>query len=93
MGSRLVSRLTAQGHTVRVLTRDVNKARGALPYGRLEFFGPADWGRALAGATAVVNLAGEPINQPAGGPVNHSVVFIVYISETNDSFTIYCLIR
>lgn len=59
MGTRLVSRLTAQGHTVRVLTRDVNRARGQLPYGRLEFFAPSDWGRALAGATAVVNLAGK----------------------------------
>lgn len=59
MGTRLVSRLTAQGHNVRVLTRDVSRARGQLPYGRLEFFAPNDWARALAGATAVINLAGE----------------------------------
>lgn len=59
VGSRLVSRLASQGHSVRVLTRNVGAARGKLPYGRLEFYGPADWGEAFAGATAVVNLAGK----------------------------------
>ena len=58
MGSRLAAKLASQGHGVRVLTRDVGRARGKLPYGRLEFFGPADWQRGLAGATGVVNLAG-----------------------------------
>ena len=43
---------------MRVLTRDVGRARGKLPYGRLEFFGPSDWQKGLSGATGVVNLAG-----------------------------------
>ena len=59
VGSRLVSRLTSQGHTVRILTRNVGRAQGQLPYGRLEFFAPSDWGRAIVGATAVINLAGK----------------------------------
>ncbi len=58
MGSRLAAKLASQGHGVRVLTRDVGRARGKLPYGRLEFFGPSDWQRGLSGATGVVNLAG-----------------------------------
>ena len=58
VGSRLAAKLASQGHGVRVLTRDVGRARGKLPYGRLEFFGPSDWQRGLAGATGVVNLAG-----------------------------------
>ncbi len=58
MGSRLAAKLASQGHGVRVLTRDVGGARGKLPYGRLEFFGSADWQRGLSGATGVVNLAG-----------------------------------
>lgn len=59
VGCRLVARLAAQGHSVRVLTRSVGAARGKLPYGRLEFYAPPDWAKAFAGATAVVNLAGE----------------------------------
>ncbi len=59
VGSRLVARLAAQGHSVRVLTRNVGAARSKLPYGRLEFYAPTDWPRAFAGANAVVNLAGR----------------------------------
>ena len=61
MGSRLAAKLASQGHGVRVLTRDVGRARGKLPYGRLEFFGPSDWKRGLDGATGVVNLAGASL--------------------------------
>ena len=60
VGSRLAAKLASQGHGVRVLTRDVGRARSKLPYGRLEFFGPSDWQRGLSGATGVVNLAGVP---------------------------------
>ena len=59
MGSRLVSRLAAQGHTVRVLTRNPDKARGKLPYARLQFFNiQQQLQEALKGADGVVNLAG-----------------------------------
>lgn len=60
VGSRLVARLAAQGHAVRVLTRNVGAARAKLPYGRLQFYGPTEWAAAINGATGVVNLAGKP---------------------------------
>ena len=59
VGSRLVSRLSAQGHTVRVLTRNPDKARGKLPYTRIRFYNiQQQLQEALKGATGVVNLAG-----------------------------------
>lgn len=59
VGSRLVSRLSAQGHTVRVLTRNPDKARGKLPYARIRFYNiQQQLQEALKGATGVVNLAG-----------------------------------
>ncbi|KAG2487483.1 hypothetical protein HYH03_013904 [Edaphochlamys debaryana] len=61
VGSRLVAKLAAAGHKVRVLTRNPASARSKLSYPGLEFFGPADWARGVEGATGVVNLAGEPI--------------------------------
>ncbi|GAX78715.1 hypothetical protein CEUSTIGMA_g6153.t1 [Chlamydomonas eustigma] len=61
VGSRLTAKLASQGHKVKVLTRDVSKAKSKLPYPGVEVFGPADWSKAIAGATGVVNLAGEPI--------------------------------
>ena len=67
IGSRLASRLAAQGHTVRVLTRDADAARAALQFRGLEFFAPARWAEAVAGSDAVVNLAGTPIGTRCGG--------------------------
>ncbi|KXZ41576.1 hypothetical protein GPECTOR_383g186 [Gonium pectorale] len=61
VGSRLTAKLVAAGHKVRVLTRSISSARSKLSYPGLEFFGPADWAKAVEGATGVVNLAGEPI--------------------------------
>ena len=62
VGSRLVSRLSAQGHTVRVLTRNPDKARGKLPYTRIRFYNiQQQLQEALKGATGVVNLAGTVI--------------------------------
>ncbi|KAL6764283.1 epimerase family protein slr1223-like protein [Haematococcus lacustris] len=61
VGSRLVSKLASQGHQVRVLTRDVQAAKGKLPFPGLRFFSQAQWAAAIAGSTGVVNLAGEPI--------------------------------
>ena len=58
MGTRLVSKLTAQGHTVRVLTRNPGAAAGKLPYPRVEVYGPERWEEAVKGSTAVINLAG-----------------------------------
>ncbi|CAK0784695.1 hypothetical protein CVIRNUC_007899 [Coccomyxa viridis] len=62
VGTRLVSKLTAQGHTVRVLTRNPGAAAGKLPYPRVEVYGPERWEEAVKGSTAVINLAGEPIS-------------------------------
>ncbi|MEW5306516.1 MAG: hypothetical protein WDW36_008974 [Sanguina aurantia] len=61
VGSRLASKLASQGHKVRVLARDVGKARSKLPYPGLEFFAPGQWSQAIAGSTGIANLAGEPI--------------------------------
>jgi hypothetical protein len=64
VGTALVRRLQASGARVRVLTRDVPKARRTLPAVPIaDFFDEAKWGRGIAGASAVVNLAGEPISK------------------------------
>ena len=60
VGSRLVAKLAAQGHTARVLTRNMDAARAKLPFPRTEFFAPPQWGAAVYGARGVVNLAGAP---------------------------------
>ncbi|KAK9907451.1 hypothetical protein WJX75_003998 [Coccomyxa subellipsoidea] len=62
VGSRLVSKLTSQGNTVRVLTRNPSAASNKLPYPRVEIFGPSQWASAVQGSNAVINLAGEPIS-------------------------------
>ena len=58
VGSRLVSKLTSSGNTVRVLTRNIGNAKRRLPYGKTDFFGTQQLADALKGADAVVNLAG-----------------------------------
>ena len=66
VGSRLVAKLLAGGHEVRVLTRDVNAARmalrGSMTGGNVTFVSPEKWAAAIPGCTGVVNLAGEPIS-------------------------------
>ena len=69
VGSALVRRLVASGSVVRVLTRDVQKARRKLPPWELsaagaplQFYTEAQWSAGIRGASAVVNLAGEPIS-------------------------------
>ena len=69
VGSRLTQELVGQGKTVRVLTRDVPAARRRLQAvvtdgssSQLEFFADRDWAAGVRGASAVVNLAGEPIS-------------------------------
>ncbi|MDY7232807.1 TIGR01777 family oxidoreductase [Hyalangium rubrum] len=66
VGTRLVQGLVDGGHTVHVLVRNVEHALSKLPPGVTgavfragEPLGP----EALAGAEAVVHLAGEPVNQ------------------------------
>ncbi len=61
VGSRLVAKLSAQGHKVRALTRNEAQAKAKLPYPNVVCVGQADWARAIDGTTAVINLAGEPI--------------------------------
>ena len=76
VGSRLVERLLAEGHTVTVLTRNADRGRKVFPnsafpnveviaYTPLE---SGDWQRALAGCDGVVNLAGEPIAESRWTP-------------------------
>ncbi|MGF1570696.1 MAG: TIGR01777 family oxidoreductase [Nodosilinea sp.] len=71
VGSRLVERLLAEGHTVMVLSRSVSHGRKVFPeiafpqvevveYSPLES-GP--WQTALSGCDGVVNLAGAPISE------------------------------
>ncbi len=69
VGSRLVERLSEEGHQVVVLTRSVSKAEQRFPQRRfpnLEFvtFSPeiiGEWQGVISGCDGVVNLAGEPI--------------------------------
>lgn len=61
MGSRLAAKLASQGNRVRVISRDVNRARAQLQYPGLQFFSASQLSEAVSGADAVVNLAGEPI--------------------------------
>lgn len=61
VGSRLAAKLAAQGNRVRVLTRDINSARGKLQYPGLEFYSLAQIAQAVQGSDAIVNLAGAPI--------------------------------
>lgn len=61
VGSRLSAKLAAQGNKVRVLTRNVNSAKGKLQYPGLEFYTLNQITEAVTGADAVVNLAGTPI--------------------------------
>ncbi|CAD7698887.1 unnamed protein product, partial [Ostreobium quekettii] len=61
IGTRLVARLSALGHKVKVLTRNPGRARGKLPYRGLTFVGPSQWESTICGCDGVVNLAGEPI--------------------------------
>jgi hypothetical protein len=66
LGPSLVQGLLERGHTVHVLARDLGRAVGRLPPGVTgSFFDAATplAPGALAGAEAVVHLAGEPVSQ------------------------------
>ena len=57
VGTALVAKLLALGHSVRVLTRDIGRAKGKLRQ-PCEYHNESEWSKAIQGATAVVNLAG-----------------------------------
>ena len=69
VGSRLVEKLTQEGHQIVVFTRNPNKAQKTFPasaYPNLEIvqYTPqesGEWQKSVSGCDAVVNLAGEPI--------------------------------
>mmetsp|Transcript_34632 Transcript_34632/g.98132 ORF Transcript_34632/g.98132 Transcript_34632/m.98132 type:complete len:233 (-) Transcript_34632:772-1470(-) len=61
IGRRLVAKLSAQGHSIRVLTRNIPSAKAKLPFRGLSFASPADWEACIRGCDGVINLAGEPI--------------------------------
>ncbi|KAK4424097.1 Epimerase family protein SDR39U1, chloroplastic [Sesamum alatum] len=66
VGKRLVRRLQADNHRVRVLTRSRSKALSIFPvkdYPGLEIAEEPEWGNCIQGSTAVVNLAGTPVSQ------------------------------
>ncbi|XP_051134424.1 epimerase family protein SDR39U1 homolog, chloroplastic isoform X2 [Andrographis paniculata] len=65
IGKRLVERLHADNHRVRVLTRSRSKALSIFPgrdFPRLVVAEEQDWRNCIQGSTAVVNLAGLPIS-------------------------------
>jgi uncharacterized protein (TIGR01777 family) len=65
VGKPLVAALVADGHEVAALSRDRERAKGVLPDGvvvvEADLEEPGAWTAALAGADAVVHLAGELI--------------------------------
>jgi hypothetical protein len=71
VGSRLVERLSSDGHQVLVLTRNKNKAekvfpKSAFPNVEIVAYTPTQsgaWQDAIAGCDGVVNLTGEPIGE------------------------------
>lgn len=71
VGSRLIQRLQAEGHSVLVLARDSAQAarvfpRSAFPNLDVVAYTPTEsggWQAALSGCDGVVNLAGEPLSE------------------------------
>ncbi len=71
VGSRLVERLQAEGHSILVLARDPERARRVFPqaaFPGLEVvpYTPlvaGEWQKSISGCDGVVNLAGEPISE------------------------------
>ncbi|MGD1899438.1 MAG: TIGR01777 family oxidoreductase [Phormidesmis sp.] len=71
VGARLVERLVADGHDVKVLTRSVDKAKkvfAAAKFKPVEYVAytptqSGDWQSTISGCDGVINLAGEPISE------------------------------
>ena len=76
VGSRLVERLSASGHQILVLTRNLAAAQKVFPksaFPNLEIVAytptaSGAWQEAIAGCDGVVNLAGEPIAEKRWTP-------------------------
>ena len=76
VGSRLVERLNAEGHSVIVFTRNVTKAEQAFPNSAYPSLGivaynptqSGAWQEKIAGCDGVVNLAGEAIAETRWTP-------------------------
>ena len=76
VGSRLVERLSAEGHQILVLARNLAAAQKVFPksaFPNLEIVAytptaSGAWQEAIAGCDAVVNLAGEPIAEKRWTP-------------------------
>ncbi|XP_019093850.1 PREDICTED: epimerase family protein SDR39U1 homolog, chloroplastic isoform X2 [Camelina sativa] len=65
IGRRLVQRLRADNHSIRVLTRSKSKAEQIFPakdFPGIVIAEEPDWKKCVQGSTAVVNLAGLPIS-------------------------------
>ncbi|XHX77965.1 MAG: TIGR01777 family oxidoreductase [Stenomitos frigidus ULC029] len=82
VGSRLIERLQADGHTVVALTRNSDRALHMFPaaafphvetvaYTSTEL---GDWQQALSGCDGVVNLAGEPIAESRWTPERKQMI-------------------
>ncbi|MFW6359458.1 MAG: TIGR01777 family oxidoreductase [Chroococcales cyanobacterium] len=69
VGSRLVQKLTENGHSILVLTRNENRGKRVFPstaFPNIEIVGytpkqSGEWQKKISGCDAVINLAGEPI--------------------------------
>ncbi len=69
VGSRLVEKLTVEGHQILILTRSLERAKrifpvSAFPTVEAVTYTPREsgnWQQAISGCDAVINLAGEPI--------------------------------
>lgn len=68
VGSRLVSRLSEQGHSITILSRRPDRAKQQFPQAKVIDYGGDTWQSALNGCDAVVNLAGEPIAEKRWSP-------------------------
>ncbi|HEY9656409.1 MAG TPA: TIGR01777 family oxidoreductase [Crinalium sp.] len=82
VGSRLIERLQADGHTVVALTRNPERAlqmfpAAAFPQVKTVGYTPTamgDWQQSLSGCDGVVNLAGEPIAESRWTPERKQMI-------------------
>ncbi len=82
VGSRLIERLQAEGHTVVALTRNPERALQMFPaaaFPQVEAVGytptaMGDWQQSLSGCDGVVNLAGEPIAESRWTPERKQMI-------------------
>ena len=82
VGSRLIERLQADGHTVVALARNPERALQMFPavtFPQVETVGytptvMGDWQQSLSGCDGVVNLAGEPIAESRWTPERKQMI-------------------